>query len=175
MSNLTELGWAERFAVIDALEPTDEQIQTAFDIDADELATARELREAGQFAEIDIEEMNIDLDALSAAFAELATAVVEDVTATAETTEDEPAVAPTTATAPVRTPKKRGRKGDKIVKAFTAIPSTPVDAIAFANEHNVSLNVLRQAKRFDKTGIEGRVRVKKIDGTLCVYREETAE
>lgn len=174
MSNLTELGWAERFAVIDALEPTDEQIQTAFDIDADELATARELRDAGQFAEIDIDTLNIDLDALTAAF-DVATATVEDVTTAATEEEEEPTVAPTTATAPVRTPKKRGRKGNKVALAFAAVPTTPVDVQAFAIEHNVSIHCLRQGARFDKTGLPGKVRVKKIDGVLSVYRDEATD
>ena len=49
MSDLKTLSWGERFAVINALNPTDEQIQIALSIDADELATARELLDSGQF------------------------------------------------------------------------------------------------------------------------------
>ena len=76
-----------------------------------------------------------------------------------------------TATVITPEPKKRGRKGTKINEAFAAIGTEPLDAEEFATERNVSLNVLRQAKRFDKTGL-GKVHVKKIDGRLRVFREE---
>lgn len=165
MSNLRELSWAERFAVIDAEGPTDEQILAALDIDVDELATARELREAGQFSDAG----DLDLEAFQGVFDDVATA---DVESTDVTESDEPTttVTPVTATKPA--PKKRGRKGDKIIKAFKAITSTPVNAEDFAAEHNISLNVLRQAKRFDNTDLPGRVRVKRVDGVQCVYRDD---
>jgi len=81
--------------------------------------------------------------------------------------------APTTATKTTRPLKKRGRKGTKIAEAFIAIPSTPTPVEKFATDNNVSLNVLRQSKRFDKSGTEGAVRVKKDkeSGTLMIWRE----
>jgi hypothetical protein len=172
MSNLRELSWAERFAIIDAQNPTDEQILAALDIDADELATARELREAGQFADAG----DLNLADYEGAFEGLATADVEDISVTEtddSSTEDTSTATttPVTATKPVKQPKKRGRKGTKIAQAFAAIPSTPTDAAAFAAQHNISLNVLRQAKRFDSEDAVGRVRHRTIDGVVCVYRE----
>jgi hypothetical protein len=56
--------------------------------------------------------------------------------------------------------KKRGRKGQKIHEAFAAIPVSPTPAEAFAAAHKVSMPVLRQSKRFDRTGL-GIVNVKK--------------
>lgn len=165
MSELRELSWAERFAVIDALNPTDEQIIAALDIDATELATARDLRDAGNFADVDI-----DAEAYADAF-DVAIATVEDTSVTEQVVP----TTPVTATKPTVEPKKRGRKGTKIAEAFDLIDTTPVAADAFAAQHNVSLNVLRQAKRFDPYADRGRVRVKKIDGTLSIFREAAAE
>lgn len=57
--------------------------------------------------------------------------------------------------------KRRGRKGSKIENAFKAIPVEPIPAEQFASEHNVSLAVLRQSKRFD-TVSEGTVHIRKV-------------
>lgn len=87
-----------------------------------------------------------------------------------------PLFAPKTAT---RVPKKRGRKGTKIAQAFQAITDTPVPVEDFLADHGISLAVLRQHKRFDKTDLP-KVIVKKIrlkegdtDKTLCVWRSES--
>jgi viroplasmin and RNaseH domain-containing protein len=55
---------------------------------------------------------------------------------------------PETATKKVKEPQKRGRKGDKITVALTAIPLVPVSVDSFINQYGVSLAVLRQSKRF---------------------------
>ena len=68
---------------------------------------------------------------------------------------------PQTATKPIPAVKKRGRKGDAVVKAFTAIPTTPTDVNKFAADQGVSLHVLRQSKRFDTNPGLGKVRVAK--------------
>ena len=68
---------------------------------------------------------------------------------------------PQTATKPTPTAKKRGRKGDAVVKAFSAIPTTPTDVNKFAADQGVSLHVLRQSKRFDTNPDLGKVRVAK--------------
>lgn len=83
---------------------------------------------------------------------------------------------PMTATKPsrIRIPKKRGRKGDKIINAFRNIPSTPTDAESFADIHGISIGVLRQIKRFDKTGLPGTVKVRKnTSGILMIWRDDT--
>ena len=67
---------------------------------------------------------------------------------------------------------KRGRKGNNITNAFAAIPSSPVSAETFATQHNVSIAVLRQSKRFDTTGLGPvNVRKDKSAGTLMIWRE----
>ena len=65
----------------------------------------------------------------------------------------------------------RGRKGDKIAKAFESIPTTKTPAIPFSEKYGVSLPVLRQAKRFDDPGKED-VHVKNIKGVLMIWREK---
>ena len=83
---------------------------------------------------------------------------------------------PITATKPskVRPLKKRGRKGNKIINAFRNIPSVPTDVEKFAAEHGVSIGVLRQISRFDKTGLPGTVKVRKnTTGVLMIWRDET--
>jgi len=70
-------------------------------------------------------------------------------------------VQPETATKPARVLKKRGRKGNNIATAFKEVPATPVDFEAYASEHNVSTNVLRQIKRHDSYSNLGKVFVRK--------------
>lgn len=80
--------------------------------------------------------------------------------------------APTTAT--THTPKKRGKKGDKIALAFASITTTPVSVDEVSKQYGVSIAVLRQAKRFDKTGMDGVcVKKDKTTGSLMIWRENT--
>ena len=81
-------------------------------------------------------------------------------------------VKPQTATKPTKIPAKRGRKGDQVVKAFAAIPTTPTDVNKFAADQGVSLHVLRQSKRFDPNPTLGKVRVAKdkTTKTLMISR-----
>lgn len=77
---------------------------------------------------------------------------------------------PVTATKVV---KQRGRKGDKVKNAFTAIPAEPVSIDMFTQEHGVSVHCLKQSKRFDTTGLPGKVHVKKdkTTGMTMIWRE----
>lgn len=174
MADFKELSWGERFAVIDALKPTDDQIMSVLGIDNSELATARELREAGTF-KADLGDLNAE--DFASAFAGAPAPTAEPTPAKPEKTTATRATrarkndAPATATKPERTPKKRGRKGTKIQDAFAAITTTPVPLEQFAEKFAVSQNVLRQAKRFDRTGSDARVRIKQVDGTLSIFRE----
>ena len=122
--------------------------------------TARELRAEGNFGDLS-EGFNPET------YSDVFASIGEGAVSVSRPTDSKPAV---TATKTTPAPKKRGRKGTKIAEAFGAIGTEAVPAEEFANTRGVSLNVLRQAKRFDKTG-GARVRVKKIDGTLMVYRE----
>ena len=75
--------------------------------------------------------------------------------------------------------KKRGRPGDKIAQAFAAIGSKPTPVTELIAKYGVAEAVLRQGKRFDKTGL-GKVTVKKLpvvvpasgarSKVLCAYR-----
>ena len=158
----TNLSWGSRLALIDKYEATDEQASAAFDIPVEEIQTARDVRDNGGAANMPVD---IDIESYDNPF----TVEVAGATSIRRPGTRDPAE---TSTRVEPTPKKRGRKGTKINEAFAAIGTDPIPAEPFASERNVSLNVLRQAKRFDRTGL-GKVRVKKIDGTLMVYREDT--
>lgn len=158
MGKVTVNSWGERFALIDKYKPTAEQVVEAFGLDSvAEYETARECLEAGTFT--------IPQDFDPETYGNVFMSIPESaVVATREE-------APETATAVSPAPKKRGRKGTKIAEAFAAIDENPIDAEAFAAERGISMNVLRQAKRFDRSGIAGKVRVKKIEGTAMVFRD----
>lgn len=170
MTNL-QLSWNERFALIDRYSPTDEQVCAVFGLSADELATARDLRAAGTFSS----SPNFDATPYAEVFTSVvvpATTITTRVgtaptsvavpTATPKadvekinipTTAPKATAAttharPETASRRVKEPQKRGRKGDKITRALTAVPTTPVPVESFIAEHGVSLAVLRQSKRF---------------------------
>ncbi len=155
-TKIESLGWNQRFALIDHYNPTDVAICTAFGVTAGELQTARQMRTAGTFTpatDLDVEKYGNVFEG-----------------ATIHTRPDAD-TKPETATKRVKEAKKRGRKGDKIQAAFTAIPAGPVSAQQFAKQHNVSLAVLRQSKRFDKTDL-GTVRVKMDKNkALMIWRE----
>jgi len=173
-TNIHELNWSDRFAIIDKYKPADDVICESLDVTQDELDTARDLRSNGNFKA----KSDVDLNE----YAELLATTTPTKKPTKEktaTTHVKPAAKkakdqkPETATKPVRTPKKRGRKGNKISNAFLAVPAVPVSAEDFITEHGVSLAVLRQSRRFDKSGLDGAVRVKqdKETKTLMVWRE----
>lgn len=163
MSKVTVNSWGERFALINRYNPTPEQVVTAFGLDSvAEYETARECLDAGTF----VIPQDFDPETYGNVFMSVPT------TATTGSRPRDEDLPPETSTSlsVTRTPKKRGRKGTKIAQAFGAITTDPVPAEAFAESHGVSMNVLRQAKRFDRTG-GTKVRVKKIDGTLMVFRD----
>jgi hypothetical protein len=167
------MTWNQRFAIIDAHKPSDEQICKAFGVQQNELDTARQLRATGQF----VAASDVDVDAYASMFsAPAAAATTTKRTSSTSTTKPTTDAKPLTATKKTKEPKKRGRKGDKIKNAFAAIPNTPVPADDFASKHGVSLTVLRQSKRFDAADDGGKVHVKKIpqeDGSkvLSIWRD----
>jgi hypothetical protein len=175
MSKGRSFTWNDRLSLIKHYNPTDEQACEVFGISQSELDVARSQLRAGVFSD----NTNIDYESYGDLFASAqADGQSASVTSTVApsrpgTTVTSTKAAPESATAKTREPKKRGRKGDKIVKAFTAIPSTPTSAEDFAKTHGVSIAVLRQSKRFDETGIPGTVKVKKdkASKTLMIWRE----
>lgn len=158
VANIRDLSWSARFALIDHFKPSDEMICEVFGVDKDELNTARDLR--GKSISVDT---TIDVITYESFF--------NPMTRKPATTIHKPARTATRKT----TGGKRGKRGDKINAAFAAVTMKPVPAEIFAKKKGVSLAVLRQAKRFDKTD-KPPVHVKKSKqtGKLMIWRETTA-
>lgn len=174
-NDLNSIGWSDRFALIDAYSPTDEQVCSTLGVTPAELKTARELRASGNFSN-----SNLDVAKYASLFGgtSSSTSITKPQKASGSSTAtSRDGNAPLTASPRVKEPKKRGRKGSKIATAFAAIPSQPVSVAEFIAQHNVSVAVLRQSKRFDTTGISGAVCVKKDKDTkeLMIWREEAGE
>lgn len=169
MSNSKTLSWNDRFALIDHFKPTDEDICKVFGVTTSELDTARNLRKTGAI----VPTPNIDVNSYTKLFGNIKSTQKRSSGATTVKKTSTNQEKPLTATKPIKPPKKRGRKGDNIVKAFKAIPSTPTPVQEFAKNNGVSVAVLRQSKRFDTTGTSGKVYVKKDKNTktLMIWRE----
>lgn len=174
MSKGKTFTWNDRLTLIRDLKPTDAQACAVFGITQPELDVARSQLKAGVFSYNDTLDSSSYADLFASADASTESSTVTSTTAPSRTqTVTSTKVAPETATKSSREPKKRGRKGDKITQAFSAIPSTPVSAEEFAKQHGVSIAVLRQSKRFDSVG-GGTVKVKKDKQTktLMIWREQ---
>lgn len=204
MTKKLMMSWNDRFALIDHFAPSDNQACAVFGLSQSELETARDLRAAGTFASTP----NFDVTQYTSVFSAdnmpvaisnpvpvaPPTVVVKPAVATQVTTrvrEERPVTAiqpkgtatthakPETASRKVKEPQKRGRKGDKITRALTAVPTTPTPVDAFIAEHGVSLAVLRQSKRFmasmDAATIAsiGKINVRqdKTSHQLMIWRE----
>lgn len=156
----TKLSWSERFAFIDAYKPSMDQIEKTFGVSAEEVVQANLLRVQGVFWS----DISIDVISCGNIFIDSDPNVV--ITRTKSTNRQK------------KKPNKRGRRGDKIHAAFENIPSDPVNAYDFIAKYDISLPVLRQAKRFDKTNKIGDIRVKQIINPntnkkeLMVWREK---
>lgn len=181
----TNLSWGDRFALIDFYKPSDDQVCAAFGVTRDELDTARTLRAAGTF----VATKNMDVQKYTSVFSvptqltNQPKGIVMTPSKTPTATSHAPAdvsTKPETASKPIKVPKKRGRKGDKILKALTSVPKTQMPVDQFIQQHDVSLAVLRQAKRFvaslDPTQAQqiGRINVRQDKTTkkLMIWRED---
>lgn len=174
MKKVPLLSWNDRFALIDAYKPSPVAICAAFKLSPAELKTAQSLRDAGTF----IPNRNLDVtkysDIFKADVEEILPTTNKTVTATVHSF-------PETATKKqvIKVPQKRGRKGNKIVDALLAVPTTPVSVESFTQEHDISVAVLRQAKRFienmtpEQQTQVGNVYVKqnKDTKTLMIWKE----
>ena len=183
MSKIT-MSWPDRFALINHYKPSDAQICASFGLSQDELDTARTLADAGTFRA----SQNLDVAKYSSVFtADGSTPTATGVAAT-PTTKSGKAGGTTTFTKPetavkkAKVPQKRGRKGDKIAIALSAVPSTQVPVETFMAQHGVSLAVLRQSKRFlsklpaEQAAAIGRINVRqdKATKTLMIWRDTQA-
>ncbi len=173
------MSWSDRFALIEAYQPSDQIICKTFNLSASELQTARALKQSGTFLPnkgfVATKYQHIFNSDIS---------VFVDVTpknkfehATIHSLLPHSA---TKRTSIPKEPQKRGRKGDKISTALLAVTSTPEPVNEFALKNNVSVAVLRQAKRFldtmDKEVADkiGKIIVKqdKTTKTLMIWRED---
>lgn len=155
-ASFSTLSWAQRLAVISATNITDNQAATAFGVTVDELNTARESIAPDQ---------TFDVTPYKSHFAKTATTKAGQSAKAKETI--------------VR--KKRGKPGEKIVKAVESITEQPQPFSDFCKKHGVSENTLKQlgSGRFepkDQPGIhKGKFAVRKHDGKTCIWRvTETA-
>lgn len=172
--SIKAMSWNDRLALLDHYKPSEGLACSALGVTPDELATAREMQASGTFTPT----ANLDVGAYANLFPANKSPAAGSATSTKAPKRNSGATSiaadkPATATKPIKAPKKRGRKGDKIVNAFGAIPTSPTPAEDFASKHNVSLAVLRQSKRFDPTPDNGLVRVKKDKESkvLMIWRE----
>jgi len=164
------LSWNDRLTLINHYNPSDEEATQIFGVTQGELDVARGQLKKGVFSLSD----DLDVDSYGHLFTTESTSSVTSTKAVTKKTSTATSILkPETATAKSHVAKKRGRKGEKITKAFASIPNSPIVAYDFAKEHGVSIAVLRQSKRFDTVG-GGTVRVKKDKGskTLMIWREE---
>jgi hypothetical protein len=169
------LAWSDRFALIDAYQPSDTAIMETFNLSTDELATARQLRASGTFSA----SKTLDVASYGGIFA--ADTTTKEAIVSTPTTKNIASTAhskPESASKKVKVPQKRGRKGDKIAIALMSATETPVPVTDFMAKHGVSLAVLRQAKRFiekmdaDTQTKIGKVNVKqdKVTKTLMIWK-----
>ncbi len=169
MTTTKTLTWNDRIAIIERFKPTDTEIKQHFGVTQNELDTARELRNTG----VVVPTSDIDFSAYSPMFSMASSDHKQSKKSTVSST-TKPTTSAETASKSIKLPKKRGRQSNNIVTAFTLIPSTPTSAIQFAEDNNVSLNVLRQSRRFDVSPDLGAVHVKKDKETsqLMVWRDD---
>lgn len=169
MSNLKspDLGWPERLAIMNHYGLDDDTAATAFGVTRDEVSTAKELKDAGSISLADGINFSLYKDDLSIKTPK----AVEKAKGTTEPTK------PITASKPIKAPKKRGRKGSKIAIAFQNVPTEPISIVEFTEQYQVSIPVLKQHRRFDKSGLSGIVRVRKDkeSGELMIWREVEKE
>ena len=172
------MSWGDRFALIDSYQPTTAAICVAFNLSPQELSTAIRLREAGTF----IPNSKLDVSKFAGIFPEISEELLElpisQLKISTTTIHSRPESA--TKKIIVKQPQKRGRKGDKIAQALFAVTNTPTPVDQFTREHNISLAVLRQSKRFtehmSETDIQriGKINVKqdKSSKVLMIWRED---
>lgn len=170
------MPWSERFALIEHFRPTDPQICSAFGLSLDELNTARSLLGAGSL----FVSKKLKLDTYPNIFTE--EAIASPTISVARTTVGPGATKhqmPETAGRRHREPQKRGRKGSKISNALMAVPMERMPVDDFIRQHDVSLAVLRQSRRFIETLPDDvrnsfgtvHVRQDKTSKTLMIWRE----
>jgi len=174
---IKNLSWNDYVAIMNHYKPSVEQAAAAFGKTVAEVETAVSLEATGTF----VASKTLDVEVYADIFNDDGSIVKPTNSTPSSTSITKPeAAAPVkieakaeTASKAKKVPQKRGRKGNKIATAFAAIPSTPVAVVDFAKEHNVSVPVLRQSRRFDSSDAVGKVMVRKdkVTGVLNIWRE----
>jgi hypothetical protein len=162
--DLKSLSWAQKLSLIEAYKPTDDQAIRVFGVSSEQFNTVKRLNKEGVFKP----DVSFDVRPYEHFFSDKnpVTTIV-----TSPTTSKPTIATFTRDTLQSIGEKKRGRPGTKITTAFKNVPTTPVPVDEFARQHNVSIAVLRQSKRFDTNG-QGKVHVRKRDsGELMIWRE----
>jgi len=167
------LDWNDRLALINKYSPSDAAICRAFSVTSAELNTARDMERAGTF----ISTKDLDVDSYADLFSDTYTPDRTTGVTSIKKISDGIGKPPASATKKTAGPKKRGRKGDNIAKAFAALPTVATPVEQYATDYSVSVAVLRQSKRFDTTTGLGPVRVKKdkVTKQLMIWREAVAD
>lgn len=178
MAKIPMMSWGDRFALIDAFNPTNAAVCAVFNLSTQELATAVKLRDAGTFAP----NKKLDTTKFANIFPDITDQdtmiVTSNVKVGTATVHSRPETATKRST--IKIPQKRGRKGDKISTALFAVTNTPIPIEQFTHDHNISLAVLRQSKRFTEhmttEDIQriGKINVKqdKNSKVLMIWRED---
>ena len=182
--SIENLSWGQRFALIDYYKLDDDKVCTVFKVAQRDLDAARSLVErhmitvdhsfpVAAFRNVfddSADEPPVKTLPRSTGFASLVGQLLGEAPNVQKTgTPGRVHKISGTSNSTGTQPKTRGRRGTRIAEAFLAIPTEPVSLDAFLATHNVSVNVLRQSRRFDTTG-RGPVNIKKIDGQHMIWR-----
>lgn len=141
------LSWADKLVLVEKFALTNQEACMVFGVSDRELVVAKNLKERGIFAPTEL-----NTDVYSSFFGKLRSGELD------------------TSTQKVYKPK--GTRPSKITQAFESITNTPQPVTAVIDTFGVSLAVLRQSKRFDKTETgQVHIRKDKESGELMVWRE----
>ena len=188
------LKWPERFALIERYKPTDTAIRLAFGISQSELDVARNLLLNGTFKI----NPNFDVEAHSSIFSGAGSITSKPATASASVTTSGTRIVRSNTTvhdagrtmlreaqqrpeSARRTVPERSGRSCRIITAFHQVPEVPTPALAFCEQHNISIHVARQSKRFlekqpaDVIAQIGTIHVRQQRETKClmIWREIT--
>lgn len=151
MQNIRTLSWSERLAFIERYQPSVDQITKTFHITSDEVSNAFSLRDQKVFNA----DPSVDVDKIGNIFSAPKESIElfrRAYKRTKQTT-------------------RRGPKSNNIQRAFNNVTEEPTNAYDFIAKYDISLPVLRQSKRFDKTGKIRDIIVKQILNPLTNKKE----
>lgn len=162
------LSWNDRFALIEAYNPSSDIICKVFNVSPNELKTAYSLKQAGTFSA----NTKLDIKKYSKLFVSNNQNPDENISDNKESGSSSKTVYKTAK----NTAKKQvsiqagvdaNKKGNKIVTAFKAIPTSPVSANEFIEKYGVSAAILRQHTRFAKQFADIKI------NRVCIRRDKS--